>query len=343
VRQLQKDFDAFADRSLAESAKKILALEKALHRVAPPLHDTTAFANDAAAAFAAYNLAMRNVNANVAIFGAEFNRNAASAAALKAEIDALTAAAIKNGVALFAVTGAGGESLVELARRYADLADGARMYDQALNVLGPSLADHARLLELATARGINLDTITRQQLQGLQAYAAGLAAVNAAITTAIVDAWTALGQRVGAILSNTANGFRGFGKVLIGILGTMLQAIGQALIASGVAATTILKLFANPFAAIAAGVALVALGSALAGAAQQSVNASNAGGGGATSTVSTSAGASSGQGSGVLILELHGDAVITALFQDPRNADALADALSDLSGREVRVEPRSVA
>jgi hypothetical protein len=89
-------------------------------------------------------------------------------------------------------------------------------------------------------------------------------------------------------------------------------------------------------------VALVALGSALSATAQKSVNASVGAGGGGGASVSAEAGASS-QGSGVLILELHGDAVIATLFQDPRNADALAEALSDLSGREVRIEPRSVA
>jgi len=339
---LRAKLDVLADAALGKLGARILELEARFNGVKKPLVDVTAFAQAAAVAFAAYNLAIRELNANAAVFGAEFNKNAAGAAALKTEIDALTAAAIRNNVALFDVKGAKGETLTEMAVRYQQLADAARMYDQALNLLGPTLADHARLLELATARGINLDTITRQQLEGLSEYAQALASINASIKTAMVDAWTALGEQIGGILSGMAQGFRGLGNAMLGILGGLLKAVGQALIASGIAATTILKLFANPFAAIAAGVALVALGSALSATAQKSVNASVGAGGGGGASVSADAGPSS-QGSGVLILELHGDAVVTALFQDPRNADALAEALSDLSGREVRVEPRSVA
>lgn len=334
IRDVTKRFDAFADRSLANSAAKILELEAALRTVTTPLQDTTAFARAAAEAFAAYNLAIRNVNANVAIFGAEFNKNAASAAALKAEIDALTAAAIRNGVALFAVTGAGGESLVELARRYGALADGARMYQQALNLLGPTLADHARLLELATARGINLDTITRQQLEGLSAYAESLAAINNTIRTAIIDAWTALGEQIGGILSGMAQGFRGLGNKMLGILGGLLKAVGQALIASGIAATTILSLFANPFAAIAAGVGLVALGSALAGAAQSSVNNAMAGGGGGGFASSAAVAAAPAEDQGTLIVRL--DSNFRRL--NPDFVDIIAHALEEAKSRNVIVE-----
>jgi hypothetical protein len=308
-------------------------LAAALHGVQKPLQDTTSFAQAAAAAFAAYNLAIRELNANAAVFGAEFNRNAASAAALKTEIDALTAAAIRNNVALFDVKGAKGETLTEMAVRYQQLADAARMYDQALNLLGPTLADHARLLELATARGINLETITRQQLAGLTAYAQGLVLVNEAIRTAIIDAWTALGERLGAILSGTAQGFRGFGKVLLGILGTMLQAVGQAMIAAGTAAISILSIFANPFALIAAGVGLVALGSALAGAAQKSVNNSIAGsGGGASSAVVATAAPAEDQGT--LILRL--DSNFRRL--NPEFVDIIAQALEEAKSRNVIIE-----
>ena len=339
---LRAKFGALSDSTLGKLGGELVELAAALHGVHKPLEDTTSFAQAAAEAFAAYNLAIRELNANAAVFGAEFNKNAASAAALKTEIDALTAAAIRNNVALFAVKGAKGESLREMVDLYHQLTDAGRAYEQVLNLLGPTIADHARLLALATARGINLDTITRQQREGLSEYAGALASINASIKTAMVDAWTALGEQIGGILSGMAQGFRGLGNAMLGILGGLLKAVGQALIASGIAATTILKLFANPFAAIAAGVALVALGSALSATAQKSVNASVGASGGGGASVSAEAGASS-QGSGVLILELHGDAVVTALFQDPRNADALAEALSDLSGREVRVEPRSVA
>lgn len=340
---LRHTLEGVSDVILGKLGGSLVELQGRLHGVTKPLVETTSFAQAAAAAYDAFNVAIRTSNANAAVFGAEFNRNAATAKALKDEIDALTAAAIRNNVALFDVKGAKGETLTELAHRYRTLADAATRYDEALNVLGPTLEDHARLLQLAVERNINLDTITRAQLEGLKSYAQGLVQVNDGIRTAIIDAWTALGQRLGAILGGVAQGFRGFGKVLEGILGAMLQTVGQAMIAAGVAATHILTLFSNPFALIAAGIALVALGSALTSAAQKSVNSGLGAGGGGGGGASVATTAASGEGSGVLILELHGDAVIATLFQDPRNADALAEALSDLSGREVRVEPRSVA
>lgn len=334
---LRGKVDALADRTLGNLAARILEAEAALAKTGRPLQETAAFAKAAAEAFAAYNLAIRQVNANAAVFGAEFNRNAASAAALKAEIDALIAAAIQHGVALHAVSGAGGESLTELAARYHALADAAARYTQALNLLGPTVADHVRLLEVAAARGINLDLITRQQLAGLTAYAEALVAINAAIKTAIVDAWTALGERLGAILGGVANGFRGFEKVLLGILGSMLQAVGRAMVAAGTAATFMLKIFANPFALIAAGVGLIALGAALAGAAQRSVNRSLAtgGDGGGGASVAAAAPAASQEPVGTLVLRI--DRNLLRIL-DPEFVDIIAQAIQEGKSRNVIIE-----
>lgn len=161
------------------------------------------------------------------------------------------------------------------------------------------------------------------------------------IQTTVGDAFIALGERFGDLFSGLTHGFSGFQKTLAGILGSMLTTLGQAMIAFGTAGLAIKTFLHNPLAAIAAGVALVALGKALSNVAQSVVDnpPTGAGGGGGGSSVSSPSGGGTGPGEGTIILELHGDEVVGALFRDPRNQDALAEALFDMSGRNVIIRP----
>jgi len=93
---------------------------------------------------------------------------------------------------------------------------------------------------------------------------------------AITGAFVTLGETIGAAFSGVDVNF---GSVLLGVLGKMASQVGQAAIAIGVGMLNIKAAFSNPFSAIAAGVALVAVGAALSSAASAS-NVIGGGGGG---------------------------------------------------------------
>jgi len=63
------------------------------------------------------------------------------------------------------------------------------------------------------------------------------------------------------------------------------------------------------------------------------------GGGGAGAGVSASAAGAAGsnQGAGTIMLQLRGDHTMRTIFNDPENMDALAEALRELSGRQVQI------
>jgi hypothetical protein len=143
---------------------------------------------------------------------------------------------------------------------------------------------------------------------------------------------------IGNVVSGATKSLKGFGAALLGVVGQTMVSLGGALIALGAA-----KLAAesfNPLAAIEVGAALVAFGTALSAAASAIANPAAAGGGSSASvSPSSTASTSSSQGDARIVLELHGDGVISTLFQDPRNQDALAQAFRDLTGRNVLVAP----
>lgn len=74
--------------------------------------------------------------------------------------------------------------------------------------------------------------------------------------------------------------FEGLGSGLISAMGDMISQFGAMLISAGIAAVALKVLIKNPWTAIAAGIALVALGAAASAAAQGTVNKATGGGGG---------------------------------------------------------------
>lgn len=106
------------------------------------------------------------------------------------------------------------------------------------------------------------------------------------LTNSIVGAVTNMASSIGTALAQGANLFKAFADSAIASIGSLIQAIGQMLIAKGIGDIVKALPFAGP-AAIAAGVGLVALGAAMGGggqsgrgAAPQSVRGSS----GSTST-----------------------------------------------------------
>jgi TP901 family phage tail tape measure protein len=77
------------------------------------------------------------------------------------------------------------------------------------------------------------------------------------IASALQNTFSLVGETIGAALSGNTEGFKGFFNGILLIVADFASAFGSALVAAGVAALAFETLLANPFAAIAAGAALM--------------------------------------------------------------------------------------
>ena len=142
------------------------------------------------------------------------------------------------------------------------------------------------------------------------------------ITTSIADTFAGLGNAIGTALATADNVLSAVGKTLLSSLGGILIEIGKMAISVGVGLLGIkaaLKTL-NPYAAIGAGVALIALGSFFASK-SSSIGNSMGGGGGASSSSGagannqsfSSSGFSGGGGGGTVVFEISGQKLIGVL------------------------------
>ena len=143
------------------------------------------------------------------------------------------------------------------------------------------------------------------------------------ITTSIADTFAGLGNAIGTALATADNVLSAVGQTLLSSLGGILVEIGKMAISVGVGLLGIkaaLKTL-NPYAAIAAGVALVALGSffssksrSIGGSIGGGGGASGASGAGANNQSFTSSGFSGGGGGGgTVVFEIAGQKLIGVL------------------------------
>jgi hypothetical protein len=143
------------------------------------------------------------------------------------------------------------------------------------------------------------------------------------ITTSIADTFAGLGNAIGQALATADNVLSAVGKTLLSSLGGILIEIGKMAISVGVGLLGIkaaLKTL-NPYAAIGAGVALIALGSFFAS--KSSSIGNSMGGGGSRASSSSGAGANNqsfsssgfggGGGSGTVVFEISGQKLIGVL------------------------------
>ena len=115
-----------------------------------------------------------------------------------------------------------------------------------------------------------------------------------------------------------------FFKSMLGMFGEFIVQMGKMVIAYGISMSAVKKAFTNPIAAVAAGIALVAIGSAI-----SSLAAKGPGGGSSGSTAGMAGGAYGPQseynaygsygGQQVLVAEVSGDALRIVLDRNRRN------------------------
>ena len=142
------------------------------------------------------------------------------------------------------------------------------------------------------------------------------------ITTSIADTFAGLGNAIGQALATADNVLSAVGKTLLSSLGGILIEIGKMAISVGVGLLGIkaaLKTL-NPYAAIGAGVALIALGSFFASKSSSIGNsmggggkASSSSGAGANNQSFSSSGFSGGGGGGTVVFEISGQKLIGVL------------------------------
>ena len=149
--------------------------------------------------------------------------------------------------------------------------------------------------------------------------------VSSIVENNLESAFAGIGEAIGSSLANGTNVFKALGDVLLSSLGKLLTQLGEAAIAVGVGMLAIQASFSNPFTAIAAGVALVAIGTAISSAkgAVNDVGGGNAqgsstsAGGGVTTGFSSSS--SPGGFEGRVVFEIAGSKLIGVLNNTSRN------------------------
>lgn len=142
------------------------------------------------------------------------------------------------------------------------------------------------------------------------------------VTNGTVNALAGIGEAIGGALASGGNVIDAVGKSILGSMGSMLQELGKATIAYGVGLIAVKAAIKNPYLAVAAGVAMVALGSAMSKSVSKS-SSSALGGGGSGSvqggnsvsspTSSTGGGGGGSFQGGTVVFEISGQSLIGVL------------------------------
>jgi TP901 family phage tail tape measure protein len=117
---------------------------------------------------------------------------------------------------------------------------------------------------------------------------------NAALQQGAVDTVSGFAGAIGEAFAGGDGAFKNFGQALLGNLGEIMQQLGKAAIGIGMTMEAIKKAFTNPFTAIAAGIALIAVGKFI----STKVSGMTSGGGGGGSRFAGSTN-TSGQNAGL--------------------------------------------
>jgi len=148
------------------------------------------------------------------------------------------------------------------------------------------------------------------------------AELGSIVTNGTVNALAGIGESIGNAMASGGNVIDAVGKTILSSMGAMLQELGKATIAYGVGLIAVKTAIKNPYLAVAAGVTMVALGSAMSASISKSAasNPVTSGGsvqaGNSVSSPTSSVGSSSGGGSfsgGTVVFEISGQSLIGVL------------------------------
>jgi len=144
--------------------------------------------------------------------------------------------------------------------------------------------------------------------------------LNNTISQGTVSALSGIGESIGSALASGGNVIDAVSKSILGSMGSMLQELGKATIAYGVGLTAIKLAKKNPATAIAAGVAMVALGSMISKSVSKSSSSALGEGsvstGASVSSPTSSTGGGGGSSSftgGTVVFEISGQSLIGVL------------------------------
>ena len=128
--------------------------------------------------------------------------------------------------------------------------------------------------------------------------------LNSAIQQGLADCATTFAEGIGNLITGDMN-MKDFGKSLLSAIGSFLKQFGGLLILYAMASLKFKTAFADPLGALAAGIALVAIGSALSNMGSKGVSESTSSG--STSSGSSSSNASNSEAANnTVVFELHG-------------------------------------
>lgn len=173
----------------------------------------------------------------------------------------------------------------------------------------------------------NLDGMVMQADTAFQKIQAGIGTLKGEVIemtsfmqSAIGGAFTSLGDVIGQALSGDVGGAAGFFKGILGIVVDFVGQFGKLLVGAGIAALNFKNLLVNPVAAIAAGVALIAISGAAKGLLSKGPGGGATGGGGSysapTNRASTSAFSGPGQNGGSAVeFKIKGTELVGVLRQ----------------------------
>lgn len=185
----------------------------------------------------------------------------------------------------------------------------------------------------------NFDTGGQAALLSLQKFNDNM---NAIIQNGIVQTLSGLAEAIGEAFATGGNVVSAVGKSLLSTLGGVLTELGKMAITTGIgilAIKTSLQTL-NPYVAIAAGAALIALGGAVKGSVKGLGGSMGSGGGGSTGTSyntgasysspvpSSGGGGSSYSNSGTVVFEIAGDKLIGLLSNTVSKNNRLGGSLN---------------
>jgi hypothetical protein len=162
----------------------------------------------------------------------------------------------------------------------AEIAKIKEFRDQVATTAEQIVAANDRIAGIELAKALNFDPssviksveTTEEMMKRLAAAVSGAKAVlepvmiditdmiNGAVQSLAANMAAGLGEAIGGLLSGTQN-IGGILSGMLGLIANFMGDLGKQLIAVGVASIAFKKAFANPYVAVAAGVALIALSS----------------------------------------------------------------------------------